>query len=77
MTTQKPSFEENMKNLEEIVKKLETNDLTLDESVSLYQEGVKLSLLCSNSLEEAEKKVSMISEDINGTVHVSDFDGDQ
>ena len=68
MSTDQLSFEEASKKLEEIVQKLESNVLTLDESVNLYKEGFELSLLCDRLLKEAEEKISVISEKINGDV---------
>ena len=55
-------FEKNMQRLSEIVSRLEQGDLTLEESVSLYEEGVKLSAACSQSLEQAKLKVTIQQE---------------
>ena len=49
-------FEKNMQRLSEIVSRLEQGDLTLEESVALYEEGVKLSAACSQALEQAKLK---------------------
>lgn len=54
-------FEENIKQLEEIVNKLETGEATLEESIDLYEKGVLLAKDCSVILEEAQQKVNMIS----------------
>lgn len=48
------SFEENMKKLSEIVSELEKGDIPLEKSVELYGEGVKLSALCKNQLDNAK-----------------------
>ena len=48
-------FEKNMQRLSEIVSRLEQGDLTLEESVALYEEGVKLSAACSQALERAKR----------------------
>ncbi len=50
-------FEQNLKMLEEIVSKLESSELSLDESVELYTKGVKLSAQCRKSLDEANLKI--------------------
>ena len=54
------NFEEAMKKLEEIASELEKNDLDLDTSVTKFEEGMKLSKQCSQMLEEAEKKISIL-----------------
>jgi exodeoxyribonuclease VII small subunit len=53
-------FEESLKRLEDIVKQLEQGDLTLDASLKLFEDGIKLSRLCSRQLEEAERKVEIL-----------------
>ena len=56
-------FEQNMTRLLEIVTKLEQGDLTLEESVALYEEGMKLSEACSKALEQAKLKVTIKQEE--------------
>lgn len=53
-------FEQAMKRLEEIVKLLEEGNLSLDEAIELYEEGVKLSRVCNNILKSVEKRVVLI-----------------
>lgn len=55
-------FEKNMQRLSEIISRLEQGDLTLEESVALYEEGVKLSAACSQALEQAKLKVTIQQE---------------
>ena len=55
-------FEKNMQRLSEIVSRLEQGDLTLEVSVALYEEGVKLSAACSQALEQAKLKVTIQQE---------------
>ena len=55
-------FEKNMQRLSEIVARLEQGDLTLEESVALYEECVKLSAACSQALEQAKLKVTIQQE---------------
>lgn len=58
------SFEEQMENLEKIVGELEKGELNLDDSVTKFEEGIKISKECSKILEEAEKKITiLINED--------------
>jgi exodeoxyribonuclease VII small subunit len=54
------SFEQALKRLEEIVEVLEAGNISLEESIKVYQEGISLSKLCSGMLEEAEGKVMAI-----------------
>ena len=60
------TFEQALKRLEEITVKLENGALPLDESMKLYEEGVKLSDICAKQLIEAELKIKTLSEVENG-----------
>lgn len=57
MAEQKPSFEQALGRLEEIVRHLEKGDLPLSESMTLFEEGTGLLNLCGQMLDEAEQKV--------------------
>ena len=61
-------FESNLKQLEEIVVKLEGGDLTLDQSLELFEEGVKISRFCNAKLEEAERKVETLIKGADGAL---------
>jgi len=54
-------FEDQMKKLEEIVEKLESNDVDLDDSISLYEEGLKLSKSLKEQLNKFEKKINELN----------------
>lgn len=54
------NFEDAMKKLEEIANDLEKGDLTLDESVKKFEDGINLSKKCNDFLETAEKKITML-----------------
>jgi exodeoxyribonuclease VII small subunit len=69
----KQTFENAMKRLETIVQELESGDLTLDEALKRFQEGVKLSKFCSNKLDETERKVSILLKDEEGNVREEPF----
>ena len=56
------SFEENLKNLEKIVERLESGECGLDESLKLYSDGIKLSRECKKALEEARQKIEQLSD---------------
>lgn len=53
-------FEKSIKELEEIVNKLETGEATLSESLELFEKGIKLAKECNKMLDDAEKKVSVL-----------------
>lgn len=55
-------FEEALKKLEAIVEKLNDQDISLEESVALYEEGIKLSKICSETLESAALKIEQIDQ---------------
>lgn len=63
-----PSFEAALKQLEEIVQRLEKGELALEESLKLYEEGIRLSRHCHGKLEEAEGKIEMLLKDARGDV---------
>ncbi|MDB5083142.1 MAG: exodeoxyribonuclease small subunit [Bacilli bacterium] len=54
------SFETAMQRLEQIVKQLENGDLSLEDSIERFQEGMKLSKLCRDKLDQAEQKIEML-----------------
>ena len=54
------NFEEAIKGLEQIATELEKGDLNLDESVSKFEQGMRLSKICSEILEDAEKRISIL-----------------
>jgi exodeoxyribonuclease VII small subunit len=56
----KSNFENALERLEEIVQKLEGGELSLDESLKLFEEGIELSRLCTKKLSEAETKVEKL-----------------
>lgn len=62
----KPSFEENMLRLEQIVRAMERGDVPLEESLKLFQEGTRLVESCGKLLDEAELQVKKIIADESG-----------
>lgn len=60
MEKKENTFEDSMKRLEEIANELEKDDLTLDESIKKFEEGMKLSKECKKMLNEAEKKITIL-----------------
>lgn len=64
MTEQPIRFEEAMLNLEEVVQKLETGDVPLEDAITLYKKGMELSSFCHEKLQDAEKQlISIIDKD--------------
>lgn len=71
-------FEKKLNRLEEIVQKMEKGELSLEESLTLFEEGVKLSRECHSRLEEAESKVKILmSIGADGKPVVSDFKAEE
>ncbi|MFZ2385871.1 MAG: exodeoxyribonuclease VII small subunit [Candidatus Omnitrophota bacterium] len=67
-------FEEALKKLENIVEDLEKGDLTLDEALKKYQEGIDLSRSCSARLENAKKKIDVLSKNKKGDMELKPFE---
>ncbi len=67
------SFEESLKQLESIIGKLERGDLPLEESVRLFEEGIKLCDACKTDLETAEGKVQMLLKQKDGSMKPGPF----
>lgn len=61
-----PNFESALSRLEQIVQRLERGELSLEESLVLYEEGIRLSRLCHTKLEEAEGKIELLMKDARG-----------
>ncbi|MDY6880992.1 MAG: exodeoxyribonuclease VII small subunit [Desulfatiglans sp.] len=59
-------FEEAMQRLEEIVGGLESGELSLEESLKVFEEGMKLVKFCADKLEEVEKKVAVLVKESGG-----------
>lgn len=73
----KLNFEKSMKQLEQIVQELESGDLSLEKAIKKFEDGVRLSKLCSKQLDETEKKVTMLLRDQNGKISVNSFMPDE
>lgn len=72
----KISFEEAMTKLEAEVKKLEGGNMTLEESISAFENAVKLVKMCNEKLESAERRVRLLTEGEDGQVTDLPFDVD-
>jgi exodeoxyribonuclease VII small subunit len=66
MSEQDMTFEQAIESLERIVARLESGDVPLEEAIALFQDGMKLSHLCSDKLEQVERKIEMLVDSENG-----------
>jgi exodeoxyribonuclease VII small subunit len=69
----KERFEDTFKKLEAIVHKLENGDLSLEESLKLFEEGTRLSRICSQRLNEVQKKVELLLKSEDGGFQAQPF----
>jgi len=67
-------FEKSFQQLEKIVQRLEGEELPLDESLQLFEEGIRLSRFCHQRLEEVEKKIELILADAKGQPVIEPFE---
>lgn len=70
----KEKFEDALNKLEKIVSKLEEGDIPLEESLKLFEEGIRLSRFCNQKLDEAEKKVEILLKGRNGILKPHPFE---
>jgi exodeoxyribonuclease VII small subunit len=70
-------FEEALEKLEKIVEALESGDLSLDEALKKYQEGIELSRLCSQRLESAKKKIDSLVKNKKGEFELKSFEANK
>ncbi|MDX6498188.1 MAG: exodeoxyribonuclease small subunit [Blastocatellia bacterium] len=75
MTNAKPkNFETSLEELERIVRELEQGELTLEKSLELFEQGVKLSRECQERLTQAERRIEILMRDSQGRAAVRPFD---
>jgi exodeoxyribonuclease VII small subunit len=70
----KPDFERSLARLEEVVRRLESPQLSLDDAMKLFEEGVALSRECQKQLEEAEGRVEILLKKTDGKLAAEPFD---
>jgi len=73
----KKTFEQSLKQLEQIVQELESGDLPLEKALKKFEEGIQLSKLCSQTLDETEQKISILLKGQNGEVIEKPFSADK
>ena len=69
----KKSFEQSMKQLEKIVEELESGDLPLEKALNKFEEGIKLSKSCSDTLDDIERKITILLKNHNGDITEKPF----
>ena len=67
------AFEDDLKELEEIARNLESGELNLDEAIKEFEKGMKLSKECTKKLDLAEKKINILVQDENGEFKEEEF----
>ncbi len=72
----KKTFETALKELEEIVKELESGDLCLEDAVKKYESGMQQSKFCLDLLDKTEKKISQISKTDDGNIKEVPFENE-
>jgi exodeoxyribonuclease VII small subunit len=72
----KPDFERSLARLEEVVRRLESPELSLDEAMKLFEEGVGLSRECQKQLEEAEGRVEILLKKADGKMAAEPFEAE-
>ncbi|HCM42778.1 MAG TPA: exodeoxyribonuclease VII small subunit [Candidatus Omnitrophica bacterium] len=72
--SEKFQFEKALAELEKIVEALEAGELSLDEALKQYEEGVKLTRACQAKLQEAEKKIEILTRGLAGELKAEPFD---
>ncbi len=73
----KKSFEASLSDLEKIVRELEQGDSTLEESLKLFEDGVKLSRECQERLSQAERRIEVLLTDANGEMKLESLEPEE
>lgn len=68
-------FEEALEQLESIVKKMEQGEMTLEQSLDAFEEGIKLSRFCSKKLDDIERRVEVLLKE-NNAITIKQFTGE-
>ena len=73
--TRIPDFEKSLRELEQLVEKLEQGDLPLDDALKAFERGVALTRSCQSALQQAQSRVEILSQR-NGTAEIESFEDD-
>ncbi len=74
---EKKKFEEALEDLEKIVERLESGELSLEESLAAFEDGVRLVKFCNRKLTEVEKKIELLVKDKNGTLQLKPLEDEE
>lgn len=74
---EKFQFEKALEDLEKIVEAMESGELTLDQALKKYEEGVGLVRACQSRLTEAEKKIEILTKSLDGSLKKEPFSGEE
>lgn len=72
-----PSFEERLENLEAIVRELDSDDLPLEKAIEAYERGVKLSSALNKTLEDAQRRIEILTRNEDGEVVAEPFEASE
>ena len=75
--TQRKNFETSLASLEQIVRELERGDLALEDSLKLFENGVRLARECQDRLNQAERRIEVLMRDSDGRPVVSEFEKEE
>jgi exodeoxyribonuclease VII small subunit len=70
----KQTFESAMKQLEQIAQELEGGELSLELAMKKFEEGIQLSRFCTKKLDETERRITILLQDSDGSVHEASFE---
>jgi exodeoxyribonuclease VII small subunit len=73
----KKTFEQAMKQLEKIVRDLESGDMPLEKAIQTFEEGIQLSKFCSQKLDETEKRITILMQNSEGKVSETPFSAEK
>lgn len=68
------NFEDSLKKLEAIVEKLESGELSLEQSLQAFEEGVRISAFCQQKLKKADGQIALLIKKMNGEFELTDFE---
>lgn len=72
----KKTFEAALKELEDIVRQMESGELPLEDALKKYEQGMKQSKYCLDLLDKIEKKISVLNQDADGNIREEPFKGE-
>jgi Exodeoxyribonuclease VII small subunit (EC 3.1.11.6) len=75
-TKKTPNFEKSLEQLESLVAQLESGELSLEDSLKTFEQGIKLTRSCQSALQEAEQKVELLLKEENGKLITEPFELD-